>query len=356
MQSNLDVKPSRESNVVAISYKSPDPRFSAALANAFARAYIDTTLDLRVDPAKQYSAFFDARAKDARERLEAAQAKVSEFQKANGIIASDERLDVENQRLNELSSQLVALQAVAAESALRQVQSQTSADRIQEVLNNPLIAGLKADQSRAEARLQELSSRLGDSHPQVAEARANIAALRDKVDAEIKRVTGGVGVTANINRAREATIRSSLEAQRAKVLKMKAVRDDGAVLQREVESAQRSYEALLARLTQTNLESQNNQSNIHVLTEASPPSKPAGPKVMQNTLMSLVVGLALALAVAVGLEFIDRRVRVLEDVDAAVGLPVLGVLPTPNAKRMLGRRKLSLMQQRLLSLPAPQKG
>ena len=51
---NLDVKPSRESNVIQINYRSPDPRFAAGLANAFAQAYIATTLELRVDPAKQF--------------------------------------------------------------------------------------------------------------------------------------------------------------------------------------------------------------------------------------------------------------------------------------------------------------
>ena len=55
LQKKLDVKPSRESNVIHVTYQAPDPRFAAALANAFAQAYVSTTLDLRVDPAKQFS-------------------------------------------------------------------------------------------------------------------------------------------------------------------------------------------------------------------------------------------------------------------------------------------------------------
>ncbi len=357
-QKNLDVKPSRESNVITLTYKSPDPRFAAALANAFVKAYLDTTLDLRVDPARQYSTFFDARAKEARERFEAAQSKLSEFQKDKGIIANDERLDIETTRLNELSSQLVMLQALASESGSRQAQAQgASAERMQEVLNNPLISGLKADLSRSEARLQELSARLGESHPQVAEAKANIASVRERLESETQRVTGGVGVTANINRQREGNVRVSLESQRAKVLKLKAVRDEGAVLQRDVESAQRGYEALLARLTQTSLEGQSTQSNVHVLTEASPPMQPSGPRVMTNSMLSLVIGIALAIGAAIALEMLDRRVRVVDDLAAAVGLPVLGMLPRPDAKRLLGGQRVSLMQQRIVaSLPAPNRG
>lgn len=357
-KSNMDVRPSRESNVISVSYRAPDPGFAAALANAFVQAYIDTALELKVDPAKQYSNFFDLRAKDARDALEKAQSRVSAFQKEKGIIATDERLDVESARLSELSSQLVMIQALSSESGSRQAQARgESAERMQEVLNNPVIGNLKSDLSRNEARLQELSARLGDNHPQVIEAKANINTLRSRLDAETRRVTGGVSVTANINRQREAELRASLEAQRTKVLRMKAVRDEGAVLLRDLESAQRSYETVLARLNQTSLESQATQGNIFVLGQASPPSDPSSPRVFVNTALSAVVGLLLAIGAVLGLELLDRRVRAFEDLTTAVGLPVLGVMPKPTATFKLGKQRLSLMQQRLVtSLPAPQKG
>jgi chain length determinant protein EpsF len=354
----LDVKPSRDSNVINISYAAPDPQFAATVANAFVQAYMDTVLDLRVNPAKQYSSFFDAQAKEAREALEQAQTKLSAFQREKGIIAADERFDVENSRLSELSSQLVMLQTLAAESSSRQFQAQGGgADKMQEVLNNPVIAGLKADLSRAEAKLQELSARLGDNHPQVREAQANIAGLRSKIEAETRRVSGGVGVTNSINHAREAQIRADLEAQRSKVLHMKAVRDEGSVLVREVENAQRRYDAVLARLNQSSLESQSTQANISVLSPAAPPLEPASPRVVLNTLLAIVLGAILAIAAALGIEMIDRRVRDVADLDQALGLPVLGTMPKPTVRGLLGRQRIPLMQQRLLAqLPANGKG
>lgn len=356
-QKSLDVKPSRESNVISVSYKAPDPRFATGLANAFVQAYLDTTLELRVDPAKQYSSFFDTRSKEARAALEAAQARLSAFQSEKGIIANDERLDVENSRLNELSSQLVALQAVSSESGSRQAQAQgSSGDKLQEVLNNPIISNLKVELARSEARLQELSSKLGDSHPQVIEIKANIAETRKRVEAETNRVTGGVTVSNTINKQRLAEVRASLDAQREKVLHLKAVRDEGSVIVRDVENAQRSYDAVLSRLTQTNLESQTTQSNVNILTQATQPLEASSPKVFKNTMLSVVIGAVLALAAAMALELMDRRVRAVEDISAAVGLPVLGIIPKPNAKRGKGISPLSLMQQRLIkSLPAPKR-
>jgi chain length determinant protein EpsF len=357
-QKQMDVVPSRESSVITISYKASDPRFAAGLANAFVQAYIDTALELRVDPARQYSSFFESRSKEARDVLEKAQNRLSSFQKDNGIIASDERLDVENARLNELSSQLTSLQAISAESSSRQAQAQgTQGDRLAEVLNNSIVSQLKSDAGRAEARLQELSTRLGDNHPQVVEARASQAELRSRLEQETKRVTGGVTVSNTINRQREAEIRSSLEAQRNKVLKLKAVRDQGQIFMQDVGNAQRAYDTVLQRYTQTSLEGQTTQSNLNVLSQATAPAQASSPRILINTIFAAFVGTFAGLMLALGWELMDRRVRNLDDVAATLGLPVLGVMPRPNGRRAMGGKSISLMQQRIMApLPQTSKG
>lgn len=351
---SMEVRPSRESNVMSITFKGPDPRFAAGMANAFVQAYIDISLDMRTSPAKQYSSFFDGRAKEARERLEAAQIKLSDFQKSNNILATEERFDVENARLNELSSQLVAMQALAAESTSRQTQAQgSSGDRIQDVLNNPVIAGMKSDLSRAEATLQTLNARYGENHPQVIEAKANIGELRSRLESETRRVAGGVTVSNTINRQREAQVRAELEAQRSKVLRMKAVRDESSVLARDVENAQRTYDALQARGTQSSLESQANQTNIYQLTQASPPAEPSSPRLGLNALLAMFGGTLVGVLTAMALELFDRRVRSSTDVAELLGVPVLGVLPDARRTGLSAQRRAALLQQRVIGRLGP---
>lgn len=338
VKASMEVKPSRESNVITVSYKAGDPHFAANAANAIVQAYLDTSLELRVDPAKRYADFFDTRAKELRANVDRAQSRLSAYQREKGIIATDERLDFETQQLNQLSTQLTMLQALSAESSSRQAQAiGGSGDRLQEVINNPMLAGIRADLTRAEARLQELNARLGDSHPQVVEAKATISTLRGRLDAETRRVTGSVGVTNTINRAREGEIRAALEAQRVKVLRMKTVRDEGATLYRDVENAQRAYDAVLSRLNQTNLESQATQGNVYSLAQATPPLKPSSPKLFVNTVLATVVGLALAIGAAIVLELSDRRVRTVDEITQLLGLPALGIIPKPGAKGQFSR-------------------
>jgi chain length determinant protein EpsF len=347
-QRHLSVTPSRESNVLTISYTAPDPKFASAMANAFVQAYIDIAVELRTDPAKRYSSFFDSRLKEARDKLEGAQARLSAYQKDKGLTATDERLDIETARLGELSSQLVALEAIATESATRQAAAGTSGGNMPEVLANSLIAGIKADITRQESRLEEMTQRLGDNHPQVIETRASLAELRRRLETETRRVTGGVGVTASINRQRERQLRAELDAQRAKVLRLKGVRDESAVLVRDVENAQRTYDALQARFTQSTLEGQTTQSNVSLLTEATPPTDPSSPKVALNSILGVFFGLLLGMGLALALEFMDRRVRGRADITELIGTPLLGVLPPPGGLLATRRSNAALTQARIV--------
>jgi polysaccharide biosynthesis transport protein len=358
MLKNVDVQVARAgSNVVNVSYRGTEPQFVATIANAFVQAYLETAVELRVDPAREYSGFFGKQVDEARAALEAAQQRLSKFQQDQGIIVTDERYDVEMARLNMLSQQLVSTQALSNESSSRQAQVAANADRLSDVLNNPMVGAIKADVGRAEARVKELNARYGDQHPQVLEAKATLAELRNRLAVETRNVTGSVSVSANIDRAREGQVRASLEEQRAKVLRMKQVRDQGSVLQRDVENAQRSYDLLLNRYNQSNLESQNRQSNASMLARATPPGAPSSPKVAANLLIGVFFGLAVGLGVAFALEQLDKRLRVPSDALSALGLPVIGIMPTPTIGRRM-RVQLAQNQDRMISgrrLPAPPK-
>jgi chain length determinant protein EpsF len=345
------------SNVINISYHSADPRFAATVANAYVQAYLETSIELRVDPAKQYSGFFTDQQKDARAALEAAKNKLSAFQKEKGIIGSDDHFDLEMSRLTALTQELVAIQTARVDASTRQGAVGNSA-QLGEVLANGTVSGLKADLAQAELKLQELSSRYGDKHPQVQEARAAVSELKAKIAHATSDVTGAIGVDARVGRAREAEIQASVDAQRTKVLALKETRDQVAVLQRDVDNAQRSYDLVYTRASQTNLESQNRQSNATVISQATTPTLPSSPKILAVSFLGLFCAIGLGLATAIVLEQFDKRMRTTSDAFDFLGLPVIGIMPSPTMSRRL-KGQMALIQDRVVSgrrLPAPEKG
>ncbi|MDE2401338.1 MAG: chain length determinant protein EpsF [Burkholderiales bacterium] len=349
LQKGLDIKPSRESSVINITYQAQDPQFAAALANAYVQSYIDTTLELRIEPAKQYSALFETQAKQLRERLEQAQSRLSAYQKEKGLIASDERLDVENVRLNDLSTQLVGLQALSAESRSRKAEAGANST---EVLNNMVVATLKSDLSRQEAHVKELTAQYGSAYPQVRIAQASVDELRERIAAETRRVNSSLGINNTVNQSREAQVKAALEQQREKLLKLKDQRDEASVLTRDVESAQRAYELMNQRLSQTAVESQSTQTNVSVVKRATPPPDPSSPRLLLNMILAIVVGGMLSIAVALIAELRDRRLRTDDDVTEGLDVPMLGIIPlgetAPSTKKWLGRNRAPLLSNRSL--------
>lgn len=337
----LDVEPSRESNVINVSYQATDPLFSAAIANAFAKAYLDTTLELRVDPARKNATFFDERTKALREDLEQAQAKLSRYQQDKGIVAADERLDVESLRLQELSTQLVAVQSMRADSQSRQALS-GNLESLPDVLQSPLVQGLKADIARQEARLKEMSSRLGPNHPQFAQARAELGAMRGKLQSEMGKVARGLGTNNQVNLAREAELKAALDAQRQKVLALKQQRDEISVLQREVDTAQRAFDMASERLMQTSMESHLQSNNVFVLTPAVEPVEHSFPKLSLNIPLSIFLGGLLGLGTALMLELFSRRIRSADDMIEAINIPVIGYLDADDARAGRRRHRVAL--------------
>jgi len=135
---------------------------------------------------------------------------------------------------------------------------------------------------------------------------------------------------------------AAYDEQRAKVLRMKEERSELALLERELDSAQRVYDAIQLRLSQTSLESNNSQAGVSLLNAATEPAKHSSPSLTLNLGLAIVMGMLLGLIAVLGIELLDRRVRSAFDIVDTVELPVLGVLPGLNSAkkgiRWLGKR------------------
>jgi chain length determinant protein EpsF len=331
---DLKVDPTRDTNLLRIDFDSPDPKFAAIVANAFAKAYIDTTLDLQVAPARQYKQFFDASAQQLRDNMEATQRKLSAYQQTNGLIGSDETLDVENARLNALMAQLVLMQSQVTESGSRLTQARTNSDSTQEALASPLIGSLRSDLHRDSATLSQLVASMGDNHPQVVELRASMADLQARIAEETKRVFAGVQASNSVNDQRLAELQASVNQQRDKVMRMKATRDQAMVLSRDAENAQHAYDSVLTRASQMGLQSQTGQTNASLVGSASVPFRPASPNLLRNIGSALFLGILCGLLIVMLRESRDPRIRTDEQAAALLRQPLITVVPRFRRRRL----------------------
>ncbi len=322
-----------QSNVIHASVTSSDARFAAQAANAFAKAYIDTILELRVEPVRQAAAWFDEQLNSLRANLEDAQAKLTRYQQRQGIVSTDERHDIENSRLGTLADQLARAQE---QSALWQGRAREgrdfvaragAADALPEVFDNAYIQRLKSDLAGAETKLANLAALYGRNYPAYQRQEAETAGLRERLDSEMKKVVAGIENSARQSRSREGEATRWLEAQRARVLALKEHRNDLTVLRRNVESAERAYDTALQRSVVSRVDSRASQANVTLLGAATVPTQPASPRIALSMALSLAVGVVLGVGTVLLVEGLDRRVRSLEDLEELAGAPVLGLVP-----------------------------
>lgn len=330
---DLKVTPSRESNVIDISFPSPDPRSAAVITNAFVNAYIQTNLDLKTQPAKKTADWYNSRLKELRTNLEKAQIRLAEYQKTHGIIIGGQ-VDTESARLEAISAQLVTAQAQSFDSVSR---SRNSGKDLADVMNNQTVQSTNISLVQSEAKLSQLASTEGANNPEYQSALAEVNSLRQKLANEIQSVRQSVATSAGIAQQSVAALRAAVATQEQRVLALKMQQDQGAVLLGDVNDAQKLYDTASQSFGQNELQSKTNHTDISILNPAAVPNKKSSPKVLLNIVVSTFLGGLLGLGFGMVMEMRDRRIRSMHDLMSELNIPVLGVIVSNQVIDVRGR-------------------
>lgn len=341
----LKVKPG-DTSIIEINYYSEDPAFAAAAANAYAQAYVDTLVALKAGPAAQYARGFTEQTNALRAELEKAQARLLAYQKHTGIVVTDDKLDAETTRLNQLATQLVAVQGQVADASSRQLAGSAAAalpgaDRgigsgNSAIAANGTLQQLRAQIDQKEVQLREAGQNLGVNHPKYRAMEAEVDELKQKLAAETARVTSSFSVAKKVGQNTEAALKARIEAQKRKILEMRSKRDKIDLLKSAVDRAQAAYNAVAKRLTDTSFDSQSADANVTLLSPAVVPAKPFFPKPLPvMAAIAAVLGVVGGIGAALLLEAVDRRVRGPDDLATMLQLPVLGVVENSRKRRQL---------------------
>ncbi|HYX62924.1 MAG TPA: Wzz/FepE/Etk N-terminal domain-containing protein, partial [Burkholderiales bacterium] len=176
------------SNIITIKFSSGDPKKAQAVANGFAKAYLQTALEMRIEPSREAAAWFDQQVKALRADVTQAQTRLAAYQKKNGVIGGDERGEIDYTRLAEISAQLSAARAAVSDAQIRYQQAKDAAGSVgaagelPEVLSNPYIITVKTGLQAAEGRLDEASQVYGKNHPVYQRAALEVQTLKERLN------------------------------------------------------------------------------------------------------------------------------------------------------------------------------
>ncbi|MGB7297937.1 MAG: hypothetical protein WBD34_01300, partial [Burkholderiaceae bacterium] len=326
---DLAVRPDADGSVIRVSYSSSDPADAKLIANTFVQTYLDLRRELKINPALRNSEFFQERRDQAREQLTVAKKKLRDYLTENKLVDPTGKYDLENERLNDLSQQLLVAENAAAEARARVGTGSRSTS--QEVLANPVVQSLRQSVAQAESELAQMGRTFGSNHPTYRAQVRLVSTLNSKLNAEIGRQAQGILNTGKISTRKAQEISKLLEIQRTKVISLGAHRDAVELLNSDIKSSEEALEQLADKSLERDLISGNEQTNATLLTAATEPGEADSPKLMLNSVVGGILGGLLGCIIALSRESSRPQIRTVQDLMDGFDLPVLVSLPDSDS-------------------------
>lgn len=309
------------SQLIYISYTADDAQEAARVANAIADVYADQQLDRVNGPSGERSRRYTQQLEELKRNVNAAQDRLTAFRQRTGLIdAADNKTDIGLDRLTDLEHRLLEAQEMRRTAEVRASGNISVAEA--ELASNS-VQQLKTDLAGQQSRMAELSATMGPRHPDVIQLRAQIAATRRAIGAEMSSYSGNAQAQVGAARQREQQLLEEVKQERVKVLEHRKVQDEGSKYALDLESAQTLYRRALDGFDQVALSSGGGYTNVRFVNRATPPVKADKPKPLVNLALGLMAGGFFGIVGPLVYELFNRRVRCRDDLDRDFGLPVL---------------------------------
>ncbi len=326
----LKVEPARDSRFIQIKYYSPDPAFSAAVANAFAKSYTNYNLELKVSPFRDAEKWFSEKLKDAKGYSDRASEQLREYQRKKGIIAQQGAVyDDAVQRLDKLNGELAGAKAKLFETrvALKRVADcRGNYEILPEVLNNSFIQGLKAQKVGLETQLTELSAKAGSGHPQYIRLQSMLGSVNDRLRSEMHNIVNSLRQEHAAAGQRVGQLEGAVAGLKRESTSANVSRYEMDSLSRQSESYKQAYDAVLKKYNETAIQGDINRTNVFVVDAAVPSQVKYSPKIVLNLILSVFVGLFLGIGLAFFFDYLDDSIKDPDSIECIFGVPVLGTI------------------------------
>ena len=339
VQVNMTVEPRRNTRLVSVKFEHPSPTLAAEITNALARQYVKHNLDIKLRGAQEAMTWLNEQMTSLRAKVQESSVALQNYRVKAGIMGLQEQRQITAQKIMDFNKQYLESQAqrLSVEAKMNELQRVTSdrggAATIFTVADSQLIQKLKQEASELEVTKAKLSRTYKDKHPEILKIEAQIEQVAQRIDAEIKTMMRAVQTEFRVARAREETLLGNVNRLRAEAQELNEKEIQYLNLQRDADSNQQLYEAVLKRLKETGVTGGLETNNVSVIEEAVIPRFPIRPRKAVNLLIAVVVGLLIGVGTALTIEYFDTTVKTPDDVERYLGLPVIGIVPQFVVKR-----------------------
>jgi exopolysaccharide transport family protein len=319
--------------LIGVNYTAKEPQKAAQIANRIAEIYVDDQLKTKLFATDRASVWLQERLDTLKEEVRAAEEAVERYRSQNNLLDSNNGMLLNDQELSDLNRELITARADLAErqaklSLVRGLRGRGQGlDAIGEVVASPVIVNLRAQEVQMIREEAELRSLYGERHPKMQQLAAEKANIQTKILAEVTRITTVLENDVAVASARARTIESQLGGMKSRSTENRGAEVRLRELERQALTSRTLYEAFLARFKETREQQEIAEPDSRLVAIAAPPSKPSTPGATLFAAAGLLASGMLATMLALLLDRLDRGLRSAREVEAALGLPTMALVP-----------------------------
>lgn len=327
---NLEIRPKPGTRLVTVAFSSPSPELSARIVNAHIQAYVARGVELRAQASASAVRFLKARLADLKTKIETAETALNSYRRERGIIAEspDDKAKLIMERLSELTKELTDVQAerIDLEAQVHSL-AKTEYSSLPEVLGQPTIQILNEQLAKVESEYASLASEYKPDYPPLEKLVAKRRELEERINGQMRHIANSIQLKYKMAMSREQDLRSEIEAEKTKALALNDASLQDSILARAVDTNRELYKHVLARMNELGMASAVSNSNVSIVDYAEPPQRPSSPKKPFDLAFAGIFGLFLGVVMSFAIEHFDDALKDPDEVEAALGVPTLGIVP-----------------------------
>jgi len=295
------------STSITITATARDAVKAALIANSFADAYVKSQLADKIGVTTATTGWLNTRLQDLAQQLQIQQEAVQRYKVEHNLNDSAPGNSIVDQQMVGINAQIVAARSELAEkqainNRIGQLIAAGNPADVAQIVSSPLIVQLRGQQAALLAQEGDLNSKYGPLHPRMQAIQEQKRDLDSKIAQEVGRLAASAANDVMVAQAHLNSLQGSLGGTESLARSQNMARVQLQALESNATSTRSMYEAFVQRLRQSQNMDEAQTPESRIISTASVPLRPAGPKRAMIVGASIPLGLLLGIFAALLLE------------------------------------------------------
>lgn len=334
---NLSVSPMRNTYLIAVSVTHQDAEAAALVANRFVDMFMQYLYETSGGRTESAVKFLKEQAERSERDVHEKEQALQDYMKRHQLTSLETSQDMVNDALKKAGTMTdeARLRMIALEEKVKQIESYQKDNRniyeVNEIASYGNVPTLRNQLSTIQQEIDILSDRYYERHPRFIDATNRKEVTERELDNATQLAIGDIKARLAEARRTYENYLNEYKNREKESLRLGELRVEFNSLQQQAQVTKSNYNDILKRLNETSTVKNVEKIPLHPLDKASPNYSPVSPNRGSITRTSIGLGVIVFIGVAIGLSFIDDRIKSAWDVESFIGANLLGIIPDLGA-------------------------